>query len=226
VKRPPKLAIWDIDGTLASPSLESQFLAYLQREGKVTPARMVGRTLRLACRWPPPSWYQIKLAYVRGETEIQVEEWVERWWSDGGQQSLLPGAAETLLLLKERGIEQLLLSGTADFLARRLARHFDITEIIAGRAVTRQGCYTGELARVHPHGRHKRTYATEWLASRAIDWDDVVVFADHEGDVDLLAASGRGVAVNPQPALAREASRRNWLVVTDGELPAALLEWL
>jgi len=226
VRNPPSLVIWDIDGTLVHPSLESQFIAFLLDERLLSPARLVGRTLRLALRFPPPPWYKVKLAYVRGEPVDRVKEWVELWWAARGQKSVLPGAAQALSAFKERGVRQLLLSGTADFLARRLARHFELTDVIAGHAQIRDGRYTGALEAPHPHGRYKVDYASEWLSACVLNWEEVLVLGDHEGDAMLLARAGRAVAVNPRPALAREASRRGWLVVTDARLPTALLDWL
>ena len=226
MRNPPKLAIWDIDGTLARPSLERQFVALLLRERRLRPAQLAGRALRLCLRLPPPHAYQFKLAYVRGETVAQVAEWVEIWWAGYGQKSLLPGASRAVWALKERGVELVLLSGTADFLAARVARHFSIEHVVAGRAQIRDGKYTGSLEAPHPHGRFKLDYAALWLKQHSQEWADALALGDHEGDLALLSCAGRAVAVNPQPALRAEALQRGWLVVTDDQLPGALLDWI
>lgn len=226
MRNPPKLVIWDIDGTLVHPSLERQFVSFLFREGKVSRLQLLGRAWRLVLQLPLPPWYRIKLAYLRGETENQVEEWVDRWWTESGRHSILPGAERCVLAFKERGLDQVFLSGTPMFLARRLARHFGLAHVIAGRAETRDGLYTGALEEPHPHGFQKVHQASMWLKSRALNWDDVLALGDHERDALLLARAGMAVAVNPRPALAAEAKDRGWLVVADAQLPAVLLEWL
>jgi HAD superfamily hydrolase (TIGR01490 family) len=226
VRNPPKLAIWDIDGTLARPSLERQFVALLLRERWLRPAQLAGRALRLCLRLPPPHAFQIKLAYVRGETVAQVAEWVESWWSGHGQLCLLPGASRAVRYFQEHGVKLVLLSGTVDFLANRVAQHFGIEHVVAGRAQIRDGKYTGSLEAPHPHGRFKLDYATLWLKQHSLDWRDALALGDHEGDLALLSRAGRAVAVNPRPALRAEALQRGWLVVTDDQLPGALLDWI
>ena len=226
MKNPPELVIWDIDGTLVRPSLESQFISFLQTQRLVSPWRMVGRMLRLSLRWSPPHWHEIKLAYVRGESEARVQEWVERWWELGGKASLLPGAARTIEILREHGVRQLLLSGTADFLALRLARHFELGDVVAGESLLVEGRYTGALTGPHPRGPQKVATAALWLKRHRVNWQDVVALGDHKGDALLMSQTGRAMAVNPRPALAREAEFRGWPRTTDGELPDALLKWL
>jgi len=223
VRNPPKLALWDIDGTLATPSLERQFVDFLMRTGRSSAARIVARALLLACRWPP-SMYRMKLPYVRSEPTERVTEWVELWWSDRGERSLLPGASRTLHMMRERGVELVLLSGTADFLAARVARHFGVSQFIAGRAEILAGRYTGALVAPPPHGRYKLDYAEAWMGDRQSLWHQTCALGDHEGDVPLLARAGLPVAVNPRPRLQLEAVRRGWPVVTDDMLPAALLD--
>lgn len=217
----PKLALWDIDGTLAYPSLERQFVAFLLRTGRLRSMQIAGRALRLAFQGRL-SVHRMKLPYVQGEPVERVQEWVERWWQEEGLRQLLPGAARTLRLMQERGIEVLLVSGTADFLAERLARHFEGPACLAGRAEIASGCYTGSLVEPHPRGRAKLVYAEAYLAGRPEVWMHSCALADHEGDVALLARTALPVAVNPRPGLRAEAARRGWLVVTDAELPDAL----
>ena len=152
----------------------------------------------------------------------RVTEWVEAWWREAGEKSLLPGAASTLQRMRERGVEVVLLSGTADFLAARLARHLSVTEVIAGRSEIVAGRYTGRLLEPHPHSRFKLEYVEAWLANRTLPWEKICALGDHEGDLFLLGKVGFPVAVNPRPQLLAEAQRRGWLVVNDLQLPEAL----
>lgn len=224
MRNPPELAIWDIDGTLAYPSLERQFVDFLLKTGRSSPARLALSALRLACHWPPRI-HRMKLPYVRGAAIDHVAEWVEAWWHEAGEQSLLPGASRTLQSMRARGMSLLLLSGTSDFLAARLARHIGVTEVLAGRSEIVEGRYTGRLLSPHPHGRYKLEYAEAWRAGR-VPWQNICALGDHEGDLHLLAQAGLPVAVNPRPQLLAEAQRRGWIVVNDLELPQALEDLL
>ena len=225
MRNPPELVVWDIDGTLAYPSLERQFVDFLVRTGRTNPARIAASALLLAWHWPPRV-HRMKLPYVRQVPTDRVAEWVEAWWREAGERSLLPGASQSLRNLRDRGVEQLLLSGTTDFLAARLARHFGVTEVIAGRSEIVAGRYTGRLLAPHPHNRFKLEYAETFLENRRVPWERICALGDHEGDLFLLARSGLPVAVNPRPQLLAEARRRGWLVVNDLQLPEALEDLL
>lgn len=222
---PPKLILWDIDGTLAQPSLERGFVSFLLDEKILTSAQLLGRAVRAALHWPPRV-YRVKQAYVRNETIERVQELVEQWWNRRGEAQLLPGASSAISTLLNRGVESVLLTGTADFLAARVARHFGVTHVIAARALIKDGRYTGELIEPHPRGPYKRVYAERFLATRPELWEHTWALADHEDDLPLLERAGTAIAVNPRPPLLTVAQRRGWPVVTDAELPGALLALL
>jgi phosphoserine phosphatase len=216
---PNKIFLWDIDGTVVSPSLESQFIAFLRDRRLVPSRKFAWRFMTLALAHAKLPWHQLKIAYLKGESVARVDEWVEAWWPTA-MPSVRAGARTALLKLGEAGATQLFLSGTLQTLGERLASEVGIKDVIAARPEIARERYTGSLLEPHPQGQFKVTYAKRWLGERNIDWANVVALADHEGDQFLLERAGVAVAVNPRPALETLARERQWHVVADADLPA------
>lgn len=218
--RPPEpVVFWDIDGTLVSPSLERLFIQYLQDRKLVSPWLMVRRMAAVALRIPLPPWYRVKVAYLRDETPARFDEWVEGCWRDTLESRLLPGAVDAVSRLTDRGVRQVILSGTIEPLARRLAAHLKLNDVIAATPEIRGDTYTGALTEPHPHSMHKVRYAERWLDTEGMSWERAVALADHPDDRYLLRRAGIPVAVNPLPELEKEARRNGWPIATDAELP-------
>jgi HAD superfamily phosphoserine phosphatase-like hydrolase len=219
---PERVVFWDIDGTLVSPSLERLFLRFLLRAGHVTPAGLARRGLDRLARHGAGGWHRVKLAYLAGMEERDVAGLIERCWEAQIVPALRPGALAALGAAARRGAAQVLLSGTIEPLARRLARHLHVSEVIAARPEVIGGRYTGGLETVHPHGRHKVERAGAWLARAGWGWERTVAVADHVRDRHLLGRVAIAVAVEPGFRLRRAARRRGWLVARDADLPDLL----
>jgi phosphoserine phosphatase len=213
-----KCFCWDIDGTVVSPSLESQFISFVRTRRLVSNWQLAGRFAALALSNPRLPWHGLKLAYLRGESVSDVDQWIEEWWPSA-LASIKPGAQKALLSLRDAGVQQVLLSGTLQALGGRLALEWGISDVIAAQPEFSKDRYTGSLVEPHPHGRFKVTYAERWLRERNIDWSDVIALADHEGDQFLLERAGVAVAVNPRAELATMARERGWQVAVDADLP-------
>jgi phosphoserine phosphatase len=216
---PNKVFIWDIDGTVVSSSLESQFISFVRSTRLVSNWQLAGRFAALALANPRLPWHALKLAYLRGESTSDVHRWIEEWWPTA-LPSVNPGARSALLSLREAGAQQVFLSGTLQALGDRLAVEVGISDVIAARPEFTKNRYTGSLLEPHPHGRFKVTYAERWLRKSNVEWADVVALADHPGDQYLLAKAGAAVAVNPGEELAALARERGWHVASDADLPA------
>ena len=196
-----RVIFWDIDGTLVKGSLERLFLKYLLEQKHVSRARIASGFLALALRFPLPQWCQVKLAYLRGRTSVDIQKWIEDCWSVSFEQNLFPGNADALNHFGGSDTHQVLLSGTLEPLAERLGRFLGVTDIIAAKPEIVGDVYSGRLTSPHPHGKVKVERAEEWLAERSYSWDHTTALANHYNDRFLLAKAGRAVVVHPDDRL-------------------------
>jgi phosphoserine phosphatase len=209
------VVIWDIDGTIVSGSLEERFLRYLIRTKRLSWPRMASNLARLSIRWPPPKWYQLKLAYLEGRTVEEVDSWVKSCWELSLGPDLFTGAVEGIRRLKEQRIHQCLLSGTPLPLANVLADFLGIEDVVAAEPEIRHGRFTGGLKAPHPRGPRKIDYADSLLRKHGYDREQATILADHWDDRFLLKRAGHPIAVRPDRRLRKFARRRRWCVVDD-----------
>ena len=218
---PNRVFLWDIDGTVVSPSLESQFISFIRTEKLVSRVRLAGRFLSVYLTRSRMPWYRLKLAYLKGETVSDVEQWIDRWWPTVTN-TILPGARSAIEQVANTDTTQLFLSGTVQSLGERLAASFGIATVLGATPETDDDRFTGALSEPHPHGAYKVTYADRWLRQRGLKWAEVVALADHESDRFLLERAAVPVAVNPNSKLEALARQRGWRVVRDADLPGVV----
>ncbi len=210
-----KVVFWDIDGTLVSVSLERSFINCLRRDKLIRNSSIALSFLKLVFRLPPPKWYQLKLCYLRGVSQNVTESWAESCWRDELSAQLFPGCREAVTHLSSVGAKQVILSGTIAPLARQLANHFVIDEVIAAEPEIVNGHCSGRTMREHPHGKVKVDRAGEWLTGRGFNWSETIAIANHWEDRFLLEKCNVPIAAHPDEKLRAYAVGNGWLIIDD-----------
>ena len=90
-------------------------------------------------------------------------------------------------------------------LGRVIAERLGLTGAIGTVAEIRDGVYTGRLVGDLMHGPAKAEAITRLAAVEGLDLARCTAYSDSVNDVPMLSAVGQAVAVNPDPALLREA---------------------
>ena len=85
--------------------------------------------------------------------------------------------------------------------------------VIATRMVVADGCYTGDIE-FYAYGPHKADAIRTLAAERGYDLLQSYAYSDSATDLPILEAVGNPVAVNPDKALRRIATERDWPVIT------------
>lgn len=218
------VCFWDIDGTLVSESLERRFVrGLLERRPHYRWPNYAADVTRLFFHMPP-RWYKMKLAYLRGQSVGDIDEWLDDWFGPVVRPGLYTSAVETVALLSQDGVRQVLVSGTPRPLAERLGDYLGVSEIIAAEPQIRGGQYTGRLLGPHPRGRQKKAQVGEWLINNDLDWSGTAALANHWDDRHLMQAVGLPVAVNPDSKLLGLARRLGWMIVSNAGLSDAFVQ--
>jgi HAD superfamily phosphoserine phosphatase-like hydrolase len=218
---PDCVVIWDIDGTIISESLERRLLAFLRRKKLVSDKQLSANAWRLLWQWPPPAWYRLKLAYLRGVDVRTANDWMQQCWLAEIKPHLWPGAVAAIAELKSSGVRQVLLSGTIRPLAELLAAHLGIEELIAAEPEVDNGTYTGRLLAPVASGERKQAVAESWLSENNLVWQHAVAVGNHWGDRFLLQQARRAAVVKPDQQLRRQAEQSGWFVIDRPESPPA-----
>jgi phosphoserine phosphatase len=92
-----------------------------------------------------------------------------------------------------------------------------VKHLIATEPEIRAGRFTGRVAGTPCFRDGKLARLEEWLAGmdrRLRDFEESTFYSDSHNDLPLLERVTRAVAVDPDEALAAEAARRGWPVIS------------
>ena len=212
------LAIFDIDHTLVEGSTGLLFARYLARRGHVARRKLIRA-----------GWWVLghRLGFVDAERMIRdgvagftgmsqsfIDHCTDRAFRELIEPRIVPRVRALLDRYRERGIATLLLSGSSDAIAARLATALGADGHIGIRLeMDAADVATGRGIPPFPYGAGKLDCLHQYLDPRGIDLARCAAFTDSASDLPLLEAVGFPHAVNPDRRLRREATRRGWPVI-------------
>jgi HAD superfamily hydrolase (TIGR01490 family) len=146
---------------------------------------------------------------------------LERWHAEFMRLRIAPMITPAARALVRRHLEAedlcAIVTATNSFVTAPIASEFAVRHLIATEPETREGRFTGRVAGTPCFREGKVRRVDEWLASqgrRLGDFHESVFYSDSHNDLPLLERVTRPVAVDPDAALAAEAGRRGWAVMS------------
>lgn len=152
------------------------------------------------------------LAFVEGWRVDEVERLAEEIFDELMAPRIWDGARQLAQGHLDAGQRVWLVSAAPVEIGRVIATRLGLTGAIGTVAEVVDGAYTGRLVGDLMHGPAKAEAVTQLAAAEGLDLSRCTAYSDSANDLPMLAAAGRGVAVNPDSALLREARRRGWEV--------------
>jgi HAD superfamily hydrolase (TIGR01490 family) len=215
-----RFAFYDLDGTLVSTNVVSQYVWYLGR----LPARglAVRRALHLLAGLP---LYAAIDLYSRRAFNIwfyRLYRGMRRDWLVAEAQGLFekvlhpaiyPGARELVRRDRDEGYRTVLVTGSPEFALAPLARHFGFDHVIANVLEFRDGVATGAIVPPVVAGREKLALIRQLCGQYNVDSAESKAYSDSLSDLPMLEAVGRPAAVNAGARLRRVAQARGWPVI-------------
>ena len=217
-----RLALFDLDNTLLSGDSDyewGQFLVdhrVLDRESYEAQNR---------------TYYE---QYVAGTLDIHeylgfalrplaahAPEDLQRWHAEFMRLRIVPmiTPASRALVARHVAAGELcaIITATNSFVTAPIARAFGVQHLIATEPEVRNGRFTGQVAGTPCFREGKLLRLEQWLAGmgrRLRDFEQSTFYSDSHNDLPLLERVTRAVAVDPDEALAAEAARRGWPVMS------------
>jgi HAD superfamily hydrolase (TIGR01490 family) len=151
------------------------------------------------------------LALTRGWDRGQVEEIVREALAGLIDPYIYLEALDLMELHRALGRKVFIVSSSAEEVVRPLAERLGQLNVIATKAKTEDGKYTGELE-FYCYGPNKATAIKEVAEREGIDLAGSYAYSDSMTDLPMLEAVGHPVAVNPDRDLRREAEKRGWQI--------------
>jgi HAD superfamily hydrolase (TIGR01490 family) len=217
-----RLALFDLDNTLLTGDSDYEWGQFLVDHGVLE---------REAYEAQNRAYYE---QYVAGTLDIHEylgfalrplaehsAPELERWHAEFMRLRVKPMVTPAARALVRRHVEAgdlcAVVTATNSFVTAPIAREFGLQHLIATEPETRGGRFTGRVAGTPCFREGKVRRVDEWLASRGQRLDsfaESVFYSDSHNDLPLLARVTRPVAVDPDAALAAEADRRGWAVIS------------
>lgn len=213
-------AFYDLDGTLVSSNVVSQYVWYLRRLPERGPA--VRKMLRLLAGLPV---YAAIDLYSRRTFNIwfyRLYRGMRRPWLVAQAQALFeevlrpaiyPGAPELVRRDREAGYRTVLVTGSPEFALGALVGYFGFDHVVANELEFRDGAATGAILPPVVAGSEKVALIRRLCGQYNVDSAESKAYSDSLSDLPMLEAVGRPVAVNAGPRLRRIALARGWPVV-------------
>ncbi len=220
---PPRLALFDLDGTLLAGDTDALWCAFLVEEGVLESDRFAGANRDVAERYArgaiePAEFAAFYAATLAGLGPVQ-------WWPlrDRFVSTIVApriGAAAYALVSRHRNAGDRLVLSTATnrFLTEPIAALLGIADLLAtDLEQNAAGEFTGRLAGTVNMRDGKVIRMRQWLAAQGLGEPSLAAatfYSDSINDLPLLCAVGSAVVVDPDPRLRDEAARRRWPVIS------------
>src|SRR5205814_7619017 len=152
------------------------------------------------------------LAFVAGWRVDDMQRLSEEIFDELMAERIWSGTRALAQLHLDAGQRVWLVTAAPVELGRVIAGRLGLTGALGTVAEIEDGAYTGRLVGDLLHGPAKADAITALGAEEGLDLARCTAYSDSANDLPMLSLVGHAVAVNPDPALRREARRRNWEV--------------
>ena len=146
---------------------------------------------------------------------------LERWHADFMASRIRPAIGAPARALVRRHLEAgdlcAVVTATNSFVTSPIAHEFGVPHLVATEPERIDGRFTGRVAGTPCFRDGKFARVEAWLAGAGHVLREFAVssfYSDSHNDLPLLERVTRPVAVDPDPALAAEARRRGWPVIS------------
>ncbi len=216
--RRPKAALFDMDRTLLRVETASLYVRYQRTIGEASWKDMaramfwVGQyTLGL---FDAPKVAEKVLGQLEGVPEILLSSRCDDWFRTHVEKHIADAGRQCVQDHQQQGDVCAIVTGATRYASRPLARLLGIPYVVASELeVDAEGRFTGRAEQPLCFGEGKLHRAIKLSEQLGFALEEATFYTDSISDLPLLLKVREPVAVNPDPRLLREASRRGFRVV-------------
>jgi len=214
------LAFYDLDGTLVSSNVVTQYAWYARHQPGNW--RAVGDMAKLLLSVPllialdlysRRLFNEVFYRYYRGMSEQTLIASSQAMFESVLRPAIYPGATALVEADRRDGYRAVLVTGSLDFALDPVRRHFGFDELLCNRLVFENGLATGVIAPPVLAGAEKAGAVREICRKYNVETAQCKAYSDSLSDLPMLEAVGFPIAANPGRRLRRVAQSRGWPVV-------------
>jgi len=217
-----KLTLFDLDNTLLAGDSDYEWGQFLVDRGVLARDEYEAQNARYFEQYKAGTLdIHEYLGFALRPLAAHTPEELARWHADFMRTRILPMITPRArdLVARHRGAGDLcaVVTATNSFVTAPIAREFGVPHLIATEPETAAGRFTGRPTGTPCFREGKIRRVEEWLAGlgwRLAEFEDSGFYSDSHNDLPLLERVQHPVAVDPDAALAAEAARRGWPVIS------------
>jgi len=213
-----KLYIFDMDGTLIDHDCDVSWKKFLVAEG-IAPRSDLALAEKFfgdynAGTLDHEEFLAFQLREFVGRDVAEMAEIARRHFEKVVRPKCRPGALEFVKRAKASGAATVILSSTNTVISEPVRAFFGIDRACGTTLeLSSEGRYTGRIVGEYALGANKINFMRRFAEELHITPSEIAACGDSTNDVPLLSAVGSPFAVNPGPALAETAGKRNWPIL-------------
>jgi HAD superfamily hydrolase (TIGR01490 family) len=219
----PRLALFDLDGTLLAGDTDALWCEFLIDEGVLDRATFAAANRDVADRYgrgqiTPGEFAAFYAATLAGRSPAQWAPLRERFVAIAIAPRLGAASLDLVAARRAGGDRLVLTTATNRFLTAPIAALLGIADLVATELeVAANGEFTGRTSGIVNMREGKVSRLADWLAGEGLagpPWTAATFYSDSINDLPLLCAVGAPVVVDPDARLRAEALRRGWPVIS------------
>jgi HAD superfamily hydrolase (TIGR01490 family) len=216
------LALFDLDNTLLAGDSDYEWGQFLVDQGVLERAEYEAQNREFYEQYAAGTLdIHEFLGFALRPLAEHASADLARWHADFMRQRIRPmiGAKARALVARHRDAGELcaVVTATNSFVTGPIAREFGIEHLIATEPEAVDGRFTGRVAGQPCFREGKILRVEQWLGRegrRLGDFARSAYYSDSHNDLPLLERVTHPVAVDPDEALAAEARRRGWPMIS------------
>jgi HAD superfamily hydrolase (TIGR01490 family) len=216
------LALFDLDNTLLACDSDYEWGQFLVDRGVLERAAYEAQNAAFYEQYKAGTldiheFLAFALRPLAEHALADLERWHAEFMAARIRPAMTPAARALVRGHLEAGDLCAIVTATNSFVTAPIAREFGIPHLVATEPERIAGRFTGRVAGTPCFREGKIVRVEGWLAAQGRqlrDFPQSRFYSDSRNDLPLLERVTHPVAVDPDPALAAEARRRGWSVIS------------
>jgi|TARA_B110000879_G_scaffold20272_1_gene25147 HAD superfamily hydrolase (TIGR01490 family) len=213
------LAIFDLDNTLISGDSDHSWGEFLVSEQRVDAQQFKKTNDQFYADYVAGSldilaYLEFSLQPLTEMSMAELAELHQRFMQQVIEPMQLPQARALLQQHRDAGDRLLIITSTNRFIVEPICHSLGVTELLATDAEIVDGRYSGKVDGTPTYKEGKVIRLNAWLKEQNETLEGSWFYSDSINDLPLLLEVDHAVAVDPCPALRKEAEAKNWQIMS------------
>jgi HAD superfamily hydrolase (TIGR01490 family) len=213
------LAIFDLDNTLIGDDSDHLWGQFLVDQGIVDRAQYEAANQQFyddykAGQLDIVAFLNFSLKVLTLHEPEALFAWRQQFIEEKIKPIMLPSANKLIEKHRSQGDTLLVITATNRFVTEPIVKMLGIENLLATEPEILNGRYTGHFSDTPCYQDGKVARLNHWLLNSNENLTGSYFYSDSHNDLPLLERVENPVAVDPDETLRKEASNRNWSIIT------------